>query len=306
MKKECAAGVMLCICLLNCKPAVAQYYFYNDKYYAADWVTETGFSAGIMNSLTDLGGRKGIGKDFIKDLNWKVTRPCFGVYVLSMYRDAIGFRLETTIGKIESYDSILKKSYPDLIQRYGRNLSFRSTIKDLQLALEIHPLFFRQYDEYTAPYWSPYVIAGIGYFFFHPQANLEGQWYDLHSLHLEGQGFAEYPTHRPYRLSQFNIPVGIGLRYEINTFLYARIEMVSRILFTDYLDDVSTTYIDARLFAKHLSPARAAIAGRLYSRMQELQPRYIVKPGMERGDSKDNDSFFSVELKLGWVMRKKR
>jgi Domain of unknown function (DUF6089) len=298
--------VAVCACFLLAVNVRAQYYFHNSKYYSSDVVLEAGVSIGAMNSLTDLGGTKGIGKKFIKDLNLKVTKPSFSLYAIAMYRDFIGVRLEGTFGKIESYDSILKKKDPDLIGRYGRNLSFRSKISDFQLALEIHPLFFKHYDENEAPYWSPYLVAGIGYFSFNPQANLDGRWYDLYPLHLEGQGFEEYPDRKRYKLNQINIPLGAGIKYELNSFLNMRFEIVYRKLFTDYLDDVSTTYVDPSLFNVYLQPSQAAIAQRLYSRMQELQPGYIVKNGQERGDPKDKDAYFTIQLKIGATIRSNR
>ena len=284
----------------------AQYYYYNDKYYSSDVVLEGGVSIGAMNSLTDLGGEKGIGGKFIKDLNLKVTKPSFSLYIIAMYRILLVLRLEGTFGQIESYDSILKKRDPDLIGRYGRNLSFRTRITDFQLAFEIHPLFFKYYDEEEAPYWSPYIVAGVGYFSFNPQANLDGRWYDLYPLRLEGQGFKEYPDRKRYKLNQFNIPLGAGVKYEINSFLNARFEIVYRKLFTDYLDDVSTSYIDPSLFNVYLQPAQAAIAQRLYSRMQELQPGYIVKNGQERGNQKNKDGYFTIQLKIGATIHSNR
>jgi Domain of unknown function (DUF6089) len=305
MKRLCVIVSVAGMLLLQTTLSKAQYYFYNDKYYAGDLVVETGSSAGLMNSLTDLGGRKGIGKNFIKDLNWKVTEPDFSIYIIAMYRDAIGFRLESTKGRIRSSDQVLKKTDPDLTGRFGRNLSFRSSIIDFQFTTETHPLFFKSYEEDEAPFWSPYIVAGVGYFSFNPQANLQGRWQDLQPLHLEGQGFAEYPYHKPYQLSQFNIPLGIGIKYEIGSTLSARLEIVHRLLFTDYLDDVSTAYIDPSLFARYLHPELAEIAQQLYNRMKELQPVYIVKNGMQRGDPTDNDAFFSIQLKIGWVIRRR-
>ena len=60
------------------------------------------------------------------------------------------------------------------------------------------------------PAVSPYILAGIGYFHFNPQANLNDNYVDLQPLHTEGQGFAEYPNVKEYKLSQINFPVGIG------------------------------------------------------------------------------------------------
>jgi hypothetical protein len=304
--KRLVGVALACAILLKAILVNGQYYFYDDKYYNSGITIEVGSSGGILNSLTDLGGKKGIGKPFIKDLNWNVTEPAFSFFLTSIYKDVLSLRLEASFGHISSHDSLLKKTDPDLISRYGRNLSFRTSIADFQLAAEIHPFFLKRYIEDESSFWSPYLLSGIGYFLFNPQALLQGHWYDLHPLRLEGQGFAEYPGRKPYKLRQFNIPIGIGIRYETGPLLHIRFEIVHRILFTDYLDDVSTSYIDASLFSTYLSPLQSTIATRLYSRMQELQPGYRTEIGMQRGDPGDKDAFFSIQLKAGWVIRKRR
>lgn len=304
MQNQLFARILIaCMSCLITTVAGAQYYYHDGKYYSGDLVLEAGGSFGIMSSLTDIGGRKGPGKGFTKDLTFKTSKPSFSIYTLLMYKDAIGFRLEGTFGRIGSYDSILGSAKEE---RYPRNLSFRSKITDIQLAAEIHPLFFKWYDEGEAPYWSPYLVAGIGFFSFNPQANLDGRWYDLQPLRLEGQGFAEYPDRKQYKLGQFNIPVGIGVKYEAGPALNVRLEAVYRILSTDYLDDVSTTYIDPTLFSKYLQPKQAMIAQRLYSRTQEKDPAYIVSPGTQRGSPERNDAFFTVQLKVGLAIRSRR
>ncbi|HLG39619.1 MAG TPA: hypothetical protein VI461_08115, partial [Chitinophagaceae bacterium] len=263
--KRFLVPVSLCILLLQTLLTGAQYYFYNDKYYNSNWVLEIGGSVGFMNSLTDIGGKKGIGKKFIKDLNFNLSKPSFSIYAITMYKDVLGIRIEGTIGKAEAYDSILKTVAASTFGRYERNLSFRSDITDFQLSAEVHPLFFKSYDEGEAPRISPYAVAGIGFFTFNPEANLNGQWYALQPLHTEGQGFAEYPGRKPYQLKQVNIPLGIGVKYEVNSFLNARLEIVYRKLFTDYLDDVSNLdYIDPALFNTYLSHTQAALAQQLY------------------------------------------
>ncbi|MDP4263482.1 MAG: hypothetical protein Q8941_13225 [Bacteroidota bacterium] len=298
--KKLFVPVLACLYLFQPVISEAQYYYYNDKYYGSDIVFEAGVSAGIMNSLTDIGGKKGIGKGFIKDLNMNFTKPSFSIYGIAMYRDAIGVRLEGTFGGIRSNDSILKSVAPSTFGRYERNLSFRSKITDVQLAAEVHPLFFKHYDEGEAPYWSPYLVAGIGFFSFNPEANLNGHWYALQPLHTEGQGFAEYPDRKPYKLTQINVPLGIGVKYELGTFLNARLEIVHRILFTDYLDDVSNVdYIDPALFNAYLSPAQASIARQLYDRR-------ISSKNNQRGNPKNNDSYFTIQLKIGMTLRTAR
>jgi hypothetical protein len=300
--RKIVVSVLVCLYVLSATPAKAQFYYYNDKYYNTDWLLEVGVSAGVMNSLTDIGGKKGIGKKFIKDLNWKVSKPSFGLYLAATYHDVIAVRLEATFGNVGSYDSLLKKVGPSTFGRYERNQSFRSSITDVQIVAEVHPLFFKSYDEeHAPPLFSPYLLAGIGYFTFNPQAKLNNQWYSLQPLHTEGQGFNEYPDREPYKLSQVNIPVGLGIKYELNSFLNVRLEFVYRILFTDYLDDVSNIdYIDPTLFTAHLSPTQAALAQQLYDR------RISTIKNNQRGDPKDNDAFFTIQLKLGMSLRSAR
>lgn len=285
--------------------ASSQYFFYDDKYFDREVLLELGVGFGAINALTDLGGNKGIGKDFIKDLNVKNTKLSGSFFIAATYKSFLGLRLETTIGKITAYDSILKNVAPTTTGRYERNLSFRSNIFELMLAAEFHPMFLSGGAEEPSR-WSPYMLAGIGFYSFNPKATLNGNWYDLHTLKTEGQGFAEYPDHKPYKLQQFNIPLGMGVKYDISPLLNARFEIVHRILFTDYLDDASTTYIDPNLFFTYLPPSQALIAAQLYDRRGEIDPSHVPKPGYERGDPKDNDSYFTIQLKIGVALRQKR
>lgn len=298
--RQTFVSLLTFLCIFHATPSNAQYYYLNDNYWGSDLVLELGISGGVMNSLTDLGGKKGIGKKGIKDLNWKVTRPSFGMYAILMWKEAIGVKLEGTFGSIHSYDSILKKVAPSTFGRYERNLSFRSRIADVQLAAEVHPLFFKQYEEGQAPYWSPYLVAGIGFFSFNPEAKLNNNWHYLHPLRTEGQGFAEYPDRKQYSLTQFNVPLGIGIKYEVTPSINARLELVHRFLFTDYLDDVSTEYIDPALFTSYLSPGQAALAQQLHDR------RITTIKDVQRGDPKDNDAYFTIQLKIGMAIRTKR
>lgn len=279
----------------------AQYYYFDENYYAAVIVAEAGVGAGLMNCLTDLGGRKGAGGQLLKDLDGRTNRFCVSAYAKMLYKEAIGLRLNYCIGSVAGFDSLLRTRDPLPDGRYGRNLNFQSRIIEWQLALEIHPLLFTG----SSTRWSPYLVGGLGHYSFDPKALLRGRWYGLHQLSLEGQGFAEYPGVTPYKLKQFNIPLGLGLRYEISPVLYSRLELIHRLLFTDYLDDVSGLYIDPLLFDKYLPPDLAPLAGQLYARQRELQPAYIVPTGMPRGNPANNDSFLSLQLKIGYVFRQR-
>lgn len=265
-----------------------QYYFYNNKYYDNDIVFEVGGSYGGMNAITDLGGQGKDSKMYLNEINWQTTSKVAGIYVGVMYQDVIGVRLEASWGSVKSYDSLLQKGSP----RYNRNLSFRSDIREVAFLAEFHPMQLR-YDE-TPSYFSPYVVAGVGWFSFNPQGNLNGKWIDLQPLRTEGQGFSEYPTRRPYKLSQANLCAGLGIRYELFDAVNLRLEWVHRYLFTDYLDDVSLSYIDPLLFSKYLSPTRASQAGIMYKRG--------IRNNKNRGQANNKDAYFSVNFKVGFSL----
>jgi hypothetical protein len=171
------------------------------------------------------------------------------------------------------------------------------------LALEIHPRYlFKQYaDGKKLPRFSPYLVGGIGFFAFNPQAMLDGKWIDLKPLSTEGQGFAEYPDRKPYKLKQLNFPLGIGFKYKATPMYNISVECVSRILNTDYLDDVSTKYIDQKVFPRYLSGIQLSNALLLNDRQAELDPTHTTQVGYERGNPKSNDSYFTFNVKMSFL-----
>lgn len=152
------------------------------------------------------------------------------------------------------------------------------------------------------PALSFYFLGGIGYFAFNPKARFEGNWVYLHPLHTEGQDFPE-TGRKEYKLTGFNLLLGGGLQYNLSDKFILRGEALYRVLNTDYLDDVSTTYIDPVLFNKYLSPQDAALAKKLADRSKELPGNKANKPGSIRGSQK-NDAFYSINLKLGMKLYK--
>ncbi len=284
----------------------AQYYFYNGDYYESDVVYEIGGSLGAMNAFTDLGGRKGLGKKFVKDFNFKNTQFCGSIFFSAVYKNAFALRLEGTFGTVGAYDSILASVKDNSEERYYRNLSFRSSISEIALVAEFHPFFiFGNYnDDHYPPAVSPYVVAGIGYFHFNPQAKLNGNWVDLQPLHTEGEGFAEYPNVKNYKLSQINFPLGIGARYDVSAIINLRAEIVTRFLTTDYLDDVSGRYVDPSVFANYLSGVQLNEALLLNDRHKPGAE--TAHPGGIRGNPKNNDSYITFNIKLGLTLGRER
>ncbi len=298
-KKLTALSILLLYSLQN--SAIAQKQdFSEDLYYDQSVILEIGASVGLMNCLTDLGGGKGSGKSFVKDINWKNTRPSSSIYVAVAYKNAVTIRTDATWGIVTASDNALKNVASTSYGRYDRNLSFRSTLFELMLAAEVHPLYFKRYfRNQPLPRISPYFLAGIGYFVFNPMTKYEGKWVELRPLRTEGQGFPEYPGRKVYKLNQINFPLGGGIRYKLTPTINVSAECVYRILNTDYLDDVSTQYIPAKLFQKHLSPDLSNMAIKLHDRKKEIRPNAYTVTDDIRGNPNVNDAYFGFNFKVG-------
>lgn len=309
MKKLTLLTVCILLLIGSGYKASAQYYFYDNNSYDTPLMFELGGSVGVMNCLSDVGGRKGVGKGFVKDLNIGNTQLNGSIYLTATYKEMIALRLEGTFGTIKAYDSILKNVAVSTSGRYERNLSFRSKISEISLVAEFHPFFmFGNYmgRDVEPPYFSPYLVAGIGLFSFNPQTKYKGQYVDLQPLSTEGQGFVEYPDRKPYKLTQISFPIGIGVRYELSKDFNLRAEFLHRITSTDYLDDVSKRYINTNLFSSYLSPAEAQIATEL-SFNNRTNPQGSSGPfrktsGGIRGNPKNNDAYFTFNIKIGLLL----
>lgn len=284
-----------------------QYYFYNEDYYDATLTWDAGFSAGGMNCLTDLGGKKGIGKKFIKDINWSSTRPSGSIYAGVDYLHILGARLELSFGQVTANDHVLVNDRSAAYGRFLRNLNFRTNIREFSFTLECYPFAIIKQSDKDLPVFVPYIFAGIGWFNFSPETYYNNIWINVSELHTEGQGFTEYPDRKIYKLIQHNLPFGAGLKYEASPVLNLRFELMYRKLWTDYLDDVSKTYIDPAFFGHYLSAPKAALAVKLADRRLLANTTWSRNQGDIRGNNTNNDAYFSCNIKVGFVLgRQKR
>ena len=288
---------------------LGQYYFYNDDYYDNAAIFEAGVSAGVINCLTDIGGHKGLGSKFIKDVNFGQSRINGSIYFGLLYKYSFGLRLEASFGRVEAADSVLKNIKGSLSDtRYDRNASFRSNISEISLIAEFYPTYiFRPFDPYeTPPRTAPYLMVGIGLFHFNPQSFYKNEWVDLEPLHLEGQGFKEYPDRPNFKLTQINFPLGAGVKYEASPHLCIRAEFLYRILNTDYLDGMSRSYIDPKYYSEYLSGKQLELANALNFRGKEIGKDHDHNPGAPRGNPTNNDSYFTFNFKIGYILGRKK
>ncbi len=290
------------ICLLT----IASFRSESQSISTSDGRLELGLGLGPSFFLGDLGGTRGVGKTFVKDVNFPFTKFMKGLYANYYPAEWLGFRVALNVGQLEAHDSAIKTDGKQEFERKKRNLSFKSNLFEAYAALEIYPtVFFENYDGLFHKF-RPYGVIGFGFFHFNPKGeyiapNGERTWVELKPLRLEGQGMAEFPDRKPYSLWQQEIPMGFGFKYYLKENMYIGLEILHRKTFTDYVDDVSTKYINPTLFYNYLTPEQAVMATQLAYR-ERLRDPSMNRPyiNQQRGDPKENDAFFSGILRFGW------
>jgi hypothetical protein len=191
-------------------------------------------------------------------------------------------------GMISGSDQNAKENYN---RRWDRNLSFQSKIMDVHGQIEFNILSYKS-GHFRYKY-APYLFLGVGLVKFNPQAYYEGKWINLQPLGTEGQGIARYNDRR-YKLTQVVIPFGLGWKQNIKRSFNLGLELSGRKTFTDYLDDISTTYVeDADLIRAH-----GQIAANLSNRTGEVGKRIEYTDTSPRGNPKNKDWYYFVGITL--------
>ena len=267
---------------------------------------ELGVRIGTSHFLGDLGGQKGIGKPFLRDTDLKSLRPVIGIFGRWNIGRYFSLRLNLNYLQVAGDDKLSgnNKDYsPQVLApddawfRWYRNLNFRSRIIEASIMAEIVPYTFKLNKMNDL---LPYGFVGAGLFNFKPQGSYNGRWINLQPLATEGQGFVE--GRAPYKLTQLCLPMGLGIKWRMKGSWMVALEVNHRLTFTDYIDDVSTNYIDPQLFWDNMPIDQAAIAAAMARRSIEIDPSlirgHISSPGQQRGDPKDNDSYYSINITL--------
>lgn len=162
-----------------------------------------------------------------------------------------------------------------------RNLSFETKLFEWELGAQYN--IFNLNDKW----WTPYVFAGGALFRYKPFAlDAAGNKIFLQPLSTEGQGFIAGKNN--YKPTQIAIPFGIGAEYALNEDMRVGLEIGYRKTFTDYVDDVSTSYVDAA----QLLAARGPLAVQMAHRGSDPYPAV----GSLRGNVNNKDAYYFVQL----------
>lgn len=313
----------------------------NAQWFRSRWKRmrhEIGGGLGVTNFMGELGGANKVGTGGLKDFDLKATRPSLNINYRYYFLESLAAKASLTYGWVGGNDQNTTEPF-----RNNRNLHFRSPIVDLTAQADYY--FFQKSQTGHVHNLKGvkgalnidigfYAFTGISVFYFNPKAKLtevyqdtliaqglepDNKWHSLRNLCTEGQGY--YPTREKYSPIGIAIPIGLGVRHNINKNFAVEFEYGFRKTFTDYIDDVSTTYVhpsifegDDALVAQHFANP-SATAG------TDDPLSGTTNPGLQRGNPRNDDAYmfalFSVHYKLTtsgqhsskrrlWQKRKKR
>ncbi|MDQ3071687.1 MAG: DUF6089 family protein [Bacteroidota bacterium] len=235
---------------------------------------------GVYKEIGLFAGGANYKGDLAPNIIAKTTGPAIGLVYKWNLNDFVAFGLHGTFGVITAADSNTEHLKP-------RNLSFRSSVIEFSPQFEFN--FFRFGNKPNAKKMTPYLFTGLSIFYFNPMAKLNDEWHALQPLSTEGQGIVEFAP-KPYTLYQLAIPIGAGMKFRIAERWNILVNTGFRTTFTDYLDDVSGTYVSG----DSLSP----LGERLADRSGEISGSNIGREGHQRGnpDTKDWYIFGGVTI----------
>lgn len=227
---------------------------------------------------------------YFGDLNTRahLNRPklAAGVFFRKNFGNYIALRIAGNFAQLGYSD--IYNTQNEYMRR--RNLSFNTKIWELGVQGDFN--FYRFMPGDPDFRWTPYVTFGVSAFNYDPYAYLGGQKYFLRQLGTEGQGIDTSVHRAPYSSMALAIPFGVGIKYSINERINVGFEVLYRFTNTDYIDDVSTTYVDPSVFPPNPdgSPSPAML---LSDRSYETGTPIGIK-GRQRGNSRNKDQFVTA------------
>lgn len=209
---------------------------------AQEW--EVGLNAGAMGYIGDLN----------RNNPMKFTNPAASLNVRYALTPFHGLKLSFTYGGVQADDKNASTDY-----ERARNLSFKSSITELALNYEY---YFYPFSPGSGKFkYTPYVFVGIAGFLFEPQAEYNGDTYNLRELGTEGQG-TPFNKSEKYSNTTLAIPFGAGFKYNFADNFNIGVELGYRNTLTDYLDDVSKVYADKTVLANNNGQMSAVLSDR--------------------------------------------
>lgn len=247
--------------------------------------TEFGAAAGATQYFGDVNDHYG----------FHYIRSNVGVFGRYHFNHYLALRLSANYTQVGYDDSYNKNEYQKL-----RNLSFRSNIIEATLQAEFN--FFRFETGNLECQWTPYITVGVGGFYYNPYTFYKGDKYYLRSLGTEGQNFGDQYADRKYTNFAMCFPVGVGVKWWLLPGVNMGLEISDRLTNTDYLDDVSKTYVGANRFAPDPTALNAAYFIQDPSLISNPS-QALGREGKQRGTRATKDQYLMLQLHLSFQLK---
>lgn len=268
MKKFLAAVIFSTVASLSGNDLFAQYAVHQEG--------EFGIGLGAAHYFGDLNTRARINR----------AKLAASIFFRKNFSNYIALRVGASFAQL-GYSDIYNSHNAYM---YSRNLSFNSKVWELSLQGDFN--FFRFMPGEPQYNFTPYVTVGVGVFSYDPYAFLKDAKIFLRPLGTEGQGNSLYPDRKQYSSMAISIPFGAGFKYSLNERINIGFEILHRFTNTDYLDDVSKTYVDPVVFP--LNPDGSTSNAQLLSDRSYEIGEPIGIPNRQRGNSKQKDQFVTA------------
>ncbi len=259
---------------------------------------------GATNFLGELGGANREGTDFLRDFEFSMTRPAVTIGLRYKILEQVSAKMALTYGVLRGDDKKTEETY-----RNNRNLNFYAHLIELSGQMEYniikekvgHRYSLRRVRGLKGFKLNTYFFLGFAGYWFNTYGknSTTGEWVALQPLGTEGQGLVG--SREKYSRIQMAIPYGIGFKYGLDREWSIALELGARKTFTDYLDDVSTTYYDNNLIRAQSGDLAADMA----------DPSLGNVPGQttanqQRGDPSDYDSYMFLTISVTYKLKTTR
>ena len=239
---------------------------------------EFGITAGLAHYFGDLNNRAAINRPKI----------ALGVFFRKQFGNYTSLRISGHYAQLGYSDKYSNNEY-----QQRRNLSFNTNIFEIAARGDFN--FFKFIPTDPNHSFTPYATIGVGFFTYDPYAFYNGEKVYLRPLNTEGQTF--YQGRKAYGTMAICFPVGFGVKYAVSDKINISFEIAHRFTTTDYIDDVSTTYIGIDKFP---SPAGGkSLAAIMQDRSFETGAPIGVE-GRQRGFSKQKDQYAIAEIGISF------
>ncbi|RZL33776.1 MAG: hypothetical protein EOP00_32505 [Pedobacter sp.] len=171
-----------------------------------------------------------------------------------------------------------------------RNLSFHTKLHEISFLVDFN--FFDYFSGGGYSRFSPYLYTGVGAVIFSPKTMYQGAEYKLPQYYTEGQS-------ESYKTVALSVPYGAGVKYNFKTNWTVLANIGYRNAYTDYLDDVSQTYLDPANLST--DPYISDMQNALSDRSVEVLGRKIGDKGVQRGDFRKRDTYMFVGIGITYT-----